>query len=81
MRAVKAKPGSGGVEAYKKAMAEIADWYGSDQHPQERGKGCSAPSTPEATVGAHRNQPLAAGGGPRSPVPRPDQAGNPVQGP
>eukprot|EP00972_Heterocapsa_arctica_P061843 9118126-Heterocapsa_arctica.AAC.1 len=62
-------------------MAEIADWYGSDQQPQERGKGASAPSTPEAPAGAHRHQPFAAGEGPRSPAPRPDQAATPGQGP
>ena len=81
MRAMKAKPGPGGAEAYKKALADIADWYGSDQGPLERGKGSSAPATPEAPAGAHKNQAPEAGGGPRSPLPKPDQAGNLVQDP
>eukprot|EP00972_Heterocapsa_arctica_P026384 3884503-Heterocapsa_arctica.AAC.1 len=62
-------------------MAGIADWYASDQQPQERGKSASAPSTPEAPPGSHKQQPFAAGEGTRSPIHKPEQAGSPGQGP
>jgi hypothetical protein len=81
MRAAKAKAGTGGGEAYKTAMAGIADWYGSDQQPQERGRVASAPATPEAAPGSFTPRPLAAGEGTRTPIPKPDSAGSPGQGP
>ena len=81
MRATKGKIGAGGVEAYKMEMAGIAEWYGSDQQPQERGRGGSAPSTPEAARAPNTPQPPAAGEGTRTPTPKPAQASSPGQGP
>jgi hypothetical protein len=80
MRAAKAKAGAGGEEAYRMTMAGIADWYGSDQHLQVRGRAPSAPATPEAGPGAATPRPPAAGEGMRTPTPRPATEVSPGRG-